>query len=280
VDLLRGAIDIHVHSHPDIRPRKLDDLQLVEEARRAGMRAVLLKSHVFSTAERAYLLNRVYPDFQSFGGIALNTTVGGFNAAAVAAALTMGAKQVWMPTVSAANHARRAGGGGTLRVSADGRTIRPEVVEILELVAEHGAILGTGHLAPDESALLIPRALILGVRWVVVTHPEWEYTAVPVVLQRRWAETGQVLLERCLVSTWPSLGGSVPFETITHQIRQVGVESTVISTDYGLEVYPSPLEGMRRYLHLLLDAGFTEGEVAIMAQDNPARLLGLGKRNP
>jgi hypothetical protein len=168
--LLRGAIDIHVHTRPDVRPRKLDDLQLIAEARAAGMGGLLLKSHVFSTVERAYLASRVYPDFRTFGRLVLNTTVGGFNVE-VRAALMMGAVQVWMPTVSAANHARQLGGRGTLTV-ADGESLRPEVLAILELLAKHNATLGTGHLSPQESRLLIPHAITLGVRHVVVTHPE------------------------------------------------------------------------------------------------------------
>src|SRR5262245_33723100 len=104
-DLLHGAIDTHVHSYPDVVARKLDDLAVVEQARAAGMRAVLLKSHVFSTAERAWLLSRLFPDFRVFGGITLNDTVGGLNPSAVEAALKLGAVQVWMPTLSAANHA-------------------------------------------------------------------------------------------------------------------------------------------------------------------------------
>src|SRR5687767_7121390 len=101
MDLLRGAIDTHVHSFPDVVARKLDDLALVEQARAAGMRGILLKSHVFSTAERAWLLRKLYPDFLTFGGITLNHSVGGLNPKAVEAALKLGAVQVWMPTLSA-----------------------------------------------------------------------------------------------------------------------------------------------------------------------------------
>jgi len=115
-NLLCGAIDAHVHSFPDIIERKLDDVELVKQARRAGMRAVVLKSHIFATCERAYLLNRLHPDFRIFGGIVLNETVGGFNPHAVEAALKMGGVQVWMPTRSAANHQHYLGGRGGLTI--------------------------------------------------------------------------------------------------------------------------------------------------------------------
>jgi hypothetical protein len=42
---LAGAIDIHVHSHPDNRPRSLDALDAAGQAKAHGMRAIVLKNH-------------------------------------------------------------------------------------------------------------------------------------------------------------------------------------------------------------------------------------------
>lgn len=41
-----------------------------------------------------------------FGGIVLNRMAGGLNAAAVEAELALGAKEVWLPIISAVNHIR------------------------------------------------------------------------------------------------------------------------------------------------------------------------------
>lgn len=38
--LMQGAVDMHVHSTPDVYPRILDDLELAREAQAAGMRAI------------------------------------------------------------------------------------------------------------------------------------------------------------------------------------------------------------------------------------------------
>ena len=96
-DFLEGSVDLHVHSAPDVDQRRYDDLELAREARRAGMGGILLKSHQFSTVERASLVSRVVDGIQIFGGIVLNETVGGLNPSAVRVALLMGARQVWMP---------------------------------------------------------------------------------------------------------------------------------------------------------------------------------------
>jgi hypothetical protein len=273
-DLLRGAIDTHVHSYPDVVARKLDDLAVVEQARAAGMRAVLLKSHVFSTAERAWLLSRLFTDFRVFGGITLNDTVGGINPSAVEAALKLGAAQVWMPTLSAANHAAHLGGNGALSVMADGR-LRPEAISILRHIAAQDAILATGHLSPAESELLIDVALEIGVTRVNVTHPEWPVTALPIAVQRRLAGTGRVFLERCLVATQPGAPAPIPFETIVSQIRATPIEQNIIASDFGMPQFPVPVEGMRMFIDQLLAAGFAEDEVRAMCHDNPARLLEL-----
>ena len=69
---LTGIIDMHIHSAPDIRQRKLDDLQLMEAAVERGVRAIVIKSHMVPTADRATLVNKIrqekFPnsDFQMF----------------------------------------------------------------------------------------------------------------------------------------------------------------------------------------------------------------------
>jgi hypothetical protein len=274
MNLLHGAIDTHVHSFPDVVARKLDDIAVVEQARAAGMRGVLLKSHVFSTAERAWLLSRLFPDFRIAGGITLNATVGGFNPAAVQAALKLGAVQVWMPTLSTANHREHLGGSGTLTV-LNGRRLCGEAEVILRLIAAKGAILATGHLSPVEAELLIDTALELGVTRVNVTHPEWPVTALPIDVQRRLASSGRVYLERCYVATQPGAPAPIPFDVIVEQIRATPLSQNVIASDFGMPQYATPVEGMRAFIGRLLENGFSEGEVRLLCQANPARLLGL-----
>jgi hypothetical protein len=273
-EIVRGAIDTHVHSFPDVIPRKLDDVELVRQARAAGMRALVLKCHHACTCERAYLLNQFLPEVRVFGGLVLNETAGGFNPHAVDAALKMGATQVWMPTKSAANHRRHLGGRGGLSI-LDGTKLLGEVALILRQIAEADAILATGHLSPEESRVLVEEALSAGVRRISITHPEWGVTAVPVAVQKDMARSGFVFFERCLVSTRPDLQATVPFETLAQQIREVGVATTIAATDYGLPQLPSPAEGLADYAARLLQSGFSADDVRRMVRDNPARLLRL-----
>jgi len=272
-DLLQGAVDCHVHSYPDVIDRKVDDVSLVEQAQAAGIGGMVLKCHHGCTAERAWLLNRIQGDVQVLGGIVLNHQAGGLNPFAVDAALKMGATQVWMPTKSAANHQQHLGGKNGLCV-LNGNKLVPQVVDILKQIAEADAVLATGHLSPEESRVLVLEALALGVRRISVTHPEWGVTAIPVTVQQELARDG-VYFERCLVSIQPDIPQRVEFTAIANQIRQVGVNSTIAATDYGMPQYDTPSAGLREFVRRLVDAGFTPAEVAQMTSGNPRALLKL-----
>jgi len=93
---LVGAIDLHVHSAPDVRPRKMTALELAGAAKAAGMRGLLLKNHQTATTGVAATLREVVPGLAVFGGLVLNDAVGGWNPEAVDAALKMNAAEIWI----------------------------------------------------------------------------------------------------------------------------------------------------------------------------------------
>ena len=55
---LTDLLDLHIHTRPDVQPRMLDDIQAATAAKTAGMRAILIKSHVVPTAGRACIAER------------------------------------------------------------------------------------------------------------------------------------------------------------------------------------------------------------------------------
>jgi len=273
-DYLHGAIDIHVHSSPDVDRRRFDDIDLAREASRAGMAAVLIKSHQNSTVERACLVSKIVPEIRVFGGLVLNQTVGGLNPAAVHLALKMGARQIWMPTRDALNHRRHFHQPGGLSVFDQNGELSISVNEILGEIAGSECILGTGHLSQEETFALVKMANKLGVRRILITHPEWGPTFYSCAMQRQLALFPGVMFERCFVST-THLCGFVPFETIEEAIGDVGIERTVLSTDLGQPDTPPPVEGLRLYAERLRASGFSADDLRQMTQVNPAKLLSL-----
>ena len=275
-DEMQGAVDLHVHSAPDVIERRYSDIELAQESKRAGMSAILIKSHQNSTVERAWLVSQIVPGIEVGGGLVLNDTVGGFNLAAVELALRLGAKEVWMPTKSARNHQLHEGTigsdepGGLLATDSAGG-LKPEVEAILIAVSKTDCILGTGHLGPEEGLAVINRALQLGVRKILVTHPEWAATYYPNWLQRDLASRG-VMFERCFVSTTHRCGHT-PFETIVSAIAEAGVDSTILASDLGQPDTPPPVEGFRIFSDRLRSAGFSPEQIRAMTVENPRRLL-------
>ena len=69
--LLQGAFDTHVHSAPDVLPRRFDDLDLARMAGETGFGGIVLKSHHAITADRATLIRSMYPGIKVYGAIAL-----------------------------------------------------------------------------------------------------------------------------------------------------------------------------------------------------------------
>src|SRR5882757_4214781 len=105
-ELLVGAIDLHCHSGPAAMPRILDHHEELLDAGAAGFRAVLYKDHFYPGMAHAIILEKMFPEtnVKLFSGVALNNASGGINPHAVNHAVNIGAKIVWLPTLSAANH--------------------------------------------------------------------------------------------------------------------------------------------------------------------------------
>jgi hypothetical protein len=270
---IEGAIDLHVHSAPDSIPRALTAIETAQLARHHGMRAVLFKNHYFETATLAYLVSQVVPEVEAYGGIALNRSAGGINLAAVEqmAAMTGGhGRVVWMPTVDAAQgpFAAAVEAEDILSISANGALL-PEVMDLLALIAELDLALATGHSSPEDSHLLVQAANALGIDRIVITHPLNDLT-MPPAIQREVVSLG-ALLEFPIGMAAPI--GTIPFDEFAAQIRAVGPDNVVLSTDLGQAANPVPAVGFAAGVTRLLEAGFTERELDFMIRRNPARIL-------
>jgi Family of unknown function (DUF6282) len=296
-ELLRGAYDTHMHISPDVVERIIDDISLARKFKELGMAGFVLKSHYGSTAERASVVRAAVPGVDVLGAIALNRAVGGINPLAVEIAAREGARTVWLPTVDSVNesHEREAGGGrgGQSKVPVwvklqlelreqgieippvpvvdGGGAVLPELREVLGMIARHGMLLATGHLARDEIFAVVEAALEEGVTDIVVTHPEFPSQNLTVEDQRALAERG-ALLERCF--TTPHTG-KIAWSSWIENIRACGPESSVLSTDLGQVFNPPVEDGMPLMVDRLLDAGFKEEEVYVMAVVNTRLVAGV-----
>ncbi len=284
--LLNGAYDIHVHTTPDVVDRKQDLVEMALEAGEEGMAGVVLKDHTTSTAGRAYALNSLLNGKTRFYScLALNPPVGGLNVTAVEAALKEKVSIIFFPTYGARNHIKIWGLGKAPTafpvqpgytgefILTENEGMRPEVDQIIDLVAQYDAVLATGHLSPPESLALLERAAGRGVRRLLLTHASESVTPVPLEIQRRAAALG-ALVEHCFFAATQDCPSPVSVETIRDQINAVGPGSVILSSDFGQIHNPPPVAGFKHYLEKLQRTGISEDAVRTMICDNPARLLG------
>lgn len=280
---LKGVIDMHVHTNPDLRIRAYDDFELTEAAIHAGARAIVIKTHQGMTADRAYLCNRYNErvhhgdnNFTMFGSITLNRVIGGINPAAVESGLKLGAKVVWLPTSSAKNHLMqmKKDPSACVEVVRDGKIV-PELNDVFSLIKEHDAVLGTAHISPKECFTVVEAAKNAGLKKIVVTHPEWWLVGMSVEDQVRLVKDYDVILEHCYAQ---NLGGGKYKSNLPcnlESIKEVGYHNVMVDTDGGQVENPHWELAMQEYMQYLVDHGIPEEQVTYMTHDIPARLLGI-----
>ena len=282
--LIQGAIDLHVHTAPDLVPRKYTDIQLAKKYQAAGMDGFVCKCHQGDTAARAATVSEEFPSIKVYGGIVLNHAVGGLNEAAVYACGKMGGRIVWFPTVDAYQDAdyQRSHQKGHLGVENEQRNCRekirilnesqeliPEVYPVLQQIREQDMILATGHLAPFESLALLRAASNMGIRRSIVSHVSFPVTRAELELQREYLACG-AMLEHCYYTPYYHL---CDWEEILESIRQAGAGHILLSSDLGQIQSPYPEEGMKQFVEKLHESGISAGDIRQMIVANPRELL-------
>ena len=291
-ELLQGAVDLHCHPAPSPFPRRVDAVEAARHYAEAGFAAVVMKSHHHNTVMDVLALRRHGLEelpVQVYGGIALNGPVGGLNPRAVDLSLKMGGKIVWFPTIASANHiehhkanpdlkfpqlSRPLMHEGEISVFGDGGELRPEVLEILELIRDEGAILASGHMAPDQVFAVFRAARELGVQRMLVNHPNF-VLGVTHQQARELADLGALVEHSLCMYDDRSTFYNWPLDVLVEWVRVVGPERTTLGSDLGQDNNPLPVDSFRKVGQALLDAGLAAADVRKLVRDNPARLLGV-----
>jgi hypothetical protein len=246
-ELLKGAIDIHVHPGPHLfsSPRRVDPFQAAVQAKDAGMRALVLLDCFEMSNGVAWLVNKQVPDFKTYGGLILNTVYGGMNPRAFKTAIYYGdgAKYLNFGTHSTYYQASKEG-----RI-VDGKFVplseiypkfkeeelsrcikipvheapNPALDEILQLVASHPHIyIDTGHVSVEEADRLIDLKEEYGYEKIVVSSAVTKNATIDQL--RSMAEKDAYIEFSLAAYTAPAL---IP---LTHYY----VEKEYISIDEGM----------------------------------------------
>jgi hypothetical protein len=282
-----GVIDMHVHPDPDVFGRSLTDIELATIAKRKGMRGLVLKNHVVTTADRAALAMQQVPGIEIWGGIVLNNSVGGINPMAVEWMHRMSGgrgKVVWLPTFDSDKHIKtlvdRNKSG--IQVAPDGK-VTPQLEEVLKIVARENLLLATGHIHADEVVAVTRRARELGVKNILVTHGLTNIPGLTMDQAKEVVKMGGVI-EICYLQfmtgpdaqyAWMKHWNQVATAKVLEALKELGADGIVLSTDLGQQGMMTPPDGIENAIGALRAAGVSQEDIDKMMKKNPARLLGL-----
>lgn len=289
-ELLKGAIDPHVHSGPSIAERGIDHLELVKEANKAGFAAVITKDHDYSGVMTAALITKHHPELKTklYSSIVLNNVIGGFNPYAVEHTAAMGGKIVWMPTLAAENHLRWEKTGSWVHPAStqkirpavgipvlDGNgKVRDDVKEVLDVIAKTDMVLASGHLHVSETWLVFEEAQRRGVKRLVLTHPE-DIVDASMNDVSGLAAMGAFVEHSLCMFLEGSKFKTCAEEDLRKHIDAAGVGQTILCSDLGQTGVFSPLDGFRRGIKLCIRLGYSDEDIRKMVSLNAARAIGL-----
>jgi hypothetical protein len=297
----RPILDLHVHVGPEFLSRRYTIETLAEEANREYF-GFAAKNHFQPTTAWASKIRLQYP-FPIVGSVTLNKGVGGINPEAVRAALSgfktnpqqvmkdPGRFIVWMPTIHAEAHLihnRRKdiltewgcsaeypwtypeGQGLTVFDQKNKNRLNRETRKVLEMIAREDLILATGHLAAEEVELLVKEALEIGVKRIIVTHPFYQATNMPLEKQIELSKLKGVFVEMAYVNLEID---KIPLDSYIELIKATGACNVFLSTDLGQPGYEPVGVGWKRFFSLLRGKGISEKEVIRMAIEIPYRIV-------
>ncbi len=240
--------DLHVHASPSLRPRHGTDLEMVAAERAAGFALVVLKAHEGSTVERAMIAGHGV-----YGGVVLNSPVGGANAEAVEVAARLGGRVVWMPTVSSPAHKAASAAPelsvhrgfelGTVGLVADDGRLLPAWYNVLDTISRHDLLLASGHLSADETVLLFTAARRRGVQRLLVNHPLMAFLG--------WHDEAARALERLgahlELGILPDLLGDAEHASL-NLVDRYPRSLLAFGSDLGHADYPAPAQAVGPWL--------------------------------
>ncbi|MET8979280.1 DUF6282 family protein [Streptomyces sp. NPDC004539] len=273
--------DVHVHAAPDVLDRIGFDDQIGASYAAAGYSGFVLKAHHESTVGRASALSRS-SGLDVVGGLALNRAVGGVNPAAVLSALSTGGRVVWFPTAD--SHTQESAGLPRLR-DLDGRLGRAalavppvlapddpavrDVAHVLDLIAEHDAVLCTGHVSAAECRWLLDEARRRGIGRFLLTHPSYTVPGMAAPEIAELAERGaHVEITAYQLLHQPGMTAA----RLAAVARAAGPR-LVLASDAGQPDSPEPPAALERLIAALTAEGLDPGQLRDAASGIPRRLV-------
>ena len=299
---VKDAIDIHVHAHEG----QQDPYALVRRASKAQMKGMLFKSIAGKDqAESTRLLQEDLNRWADQEGVEPITCYAGYicgrqrepiSAENVRKAIDSGVTAVWLPVFTHANTLNKV---GTYRFMLDAKTddrswtgplswetalehgrytlqengsLKAEVEEILQMIADAGICLFFGHATKKEIFKLAEAVQRLEIRCAVVDHPFSPFIDLTVDEMKQLSDL-PIFFIFTFDELSPLLG--VDPQIMYDSIKEVGVAHCTLSSDAGEPLFPDSVEAMRLVRGYMEAFGMTEDELYTLCTTNPGQVVGI-----
>lgn len=292
--LLQQAVDFHVHIGPEIIPRKYTVSELIK-SQKNKLKAIAIKNHFFPTMSMTPAKLKKSADTFIINSVVLNNYVGGLNPEIIRASAALSSLPivVWLPTINAKNSLQqqnyeipsewiskdlqnkiKARKSSTIQglsvLDQDGQLIKA-ANQVLQAIKDCNAILATGHLSWKESQALVTNAVeIFNIKKIIVTHPIYQKIKMPLSTQKKLSTMGAFMEQSFSMYSIDK----IPIKKIAKQIRFVGADRCIVSSDVGQTFSPSPDKALIQFIKLLKSEGITDQELKTMLVTNTNALLG------
>lgn len=287
--IVKNSIDLHVHVRPEIVPRKFDVSKLVK-LQKGKIAGLGIKNHFFPTVSMLRRNNSfIIPS------VTLNNYQGGFNSELVRACAELYGKPliVWFPTINAKNNLSKSKyeipkewvvptfRNKLRQVSTDqiaGLTVldkrgnlKNEVKVVLETIKKYDLVLATGHISWKESVRVVKYANKIGIKRIIITHPIYQKIDMPIDIQKKLAQIG-AKIEQCF--SMYSID-KIPIKKIAEQIKVLGAESCIITSDVGQLFSKLPDQALLEFCKLLTRQRISLDDLEVMLVENPKKLTAV-----
>lgn len=285
---VKKFIDLHVHIGPEILPRKYNVSEIIKN-QTGKLKGLVLKSHFYPTMPFIKSV-KVQKNLIVIGSVTLNNYVGGLNPDAIYGSAKISDKPiiVWFPTINAENFLRKnkyeiplewTGGKLKSRLSKQIKGIKIldkkgnltiETIQVLKAIKENNCILATGHISWKESKKLVEKAVRIGIKRIIITHPIYYLIKMPIKIQMELAKKQGVYIEQTYAMF---LVDRTPIKKIAEQIKKIGAKKCIITSDMGQINNPDPDKVLKEFTNLLEEQGITRKELRIMGEINPKKII-------
>ena len=293
IELLKGAVDNHIHCCPHINKRSTNIFEVIKKAEQLKMYAIGLMDNFSNTSGYASLVKKYLPKLKIkvFGGLIMEPPSGGVNYENAKISLSYsyfendGAKFISFPThhtrhVAKMEKRKKNYIKNCFYVPDSGPT--NETLKILELIAIKNVVLNTGHLSSKETISLVKCAKKIGVKKILIPSNTFNLKTI--------AELKKFKVKFEFSYFFVSKATNVPLTHVDGErhkiqgtdknllktlIKTADPKNVILSSDCGVSILPKPHIGFSKFIDQIIKLGFSKKEIEYMIKINSKKLFNL-----